>query len=363
MNQKDKSATTSTFFEHLLEARRRIFYVFLAFIGGTILGFVYNSVVEGFLISPLGQQLFYTSPMGGFNFLFQTSLFVGTLLAIPVVIINIIKFIEPTIGKNKSLFALKILIASLMLVGVGISFAYNVSLPPTLGFLTGFNSENIGSLISTTEYLSFIKLYLTAFALIFQIPLVLLIINNITPINPQKMLKAQKYVIVASFIAAAIISPTPDALNQVLMAGPMILLYELSILLIWLQNKHKDKHNLDKQLNMSTAYDDLISSEPLAPPIPKIDSKKPTTMLSTNQSMDVVTSQSTTNLAPKRPPKKNVFVTAESEQPTENEKQQPPPLDRPTRYKRSKRYSKRTIYNQPRAYISELTQGSTVSAI
>ena len=230
-----------TFYEHILEIRKRLFYVVSAFLVGSILGFVFYSDVQAALIEPLGQQLYYTSPTGGFSFMFSLSLFAGALLAIPFVVYHIILFLSPTIGRNRTLFAYKLLGGSIFLTITGVCFAYFVTLPPTLNFLTGFNSETISSLISTNEYLSFIKLYLAAFALIFQIPLILLVINSIWPIDPKSMLKTQKYVIAGSFIAAAIISPTPDAMNQVLMAAPMIVLYELSIGFIWIANKRKFK--------------------------------------------------------------------------------------------------------------------------
>lgn len=254
-----------TFYDHILEIRKRLFMVFVVFVLGSILGFVFNSEIQAILINPLGQQLYYTSPMGGFSFMFNISLFAGALIAIPFCVLHIIKFVAPTIGHNKSAFALKLLIASLLLTIAGVSFAYNVSLPPTLNFLTGFDSDIISSLISTSEYLGFIKLYLAAFALIFQIPLILLIINTIKPIDPQKMLKTQKYVVVSSFIAAAIISPTPDALNQTLMAAPMILLYELSIGLIWFINKRKQrKESINQAKASETPYDYLASIDDFA---------------------------------------------------------------------------------------------------
>jgi sec-independent protein translocase protein TatC len=260
-----------TFYEHILEIRKRLFYVFAVFVLGSILGFAYNPEIQTALTAPLGQQLYYMSPMGGFSFMFNIGLFAGVIIAIPFCVLNIIKFVAPTIGYNRSAFALKLLIASILLTAAGISFAYYVSLPPTLSFLTGFNSDTISSMISTTEYFSFMKLYLAAFALIFQIPLLLVIINQITPINPQKMLKTQKYVIAGSFIAAALISPTPDVVNQTLMAAPMIVLYELSIVLIWFINRKKYRRGdfAAQKTIPDTPFDYLASIDDfVAQPIP-----------------------------------------------------------------------------------------------
>jgi sec-independent protein translocase protein TatC len=262
----------ATFYEHLLEVRSRLFKIFVVFGLGTTLGFVYNNDIQSVLVAPLGKQLYYTSPMGGFAFLFNTSLFLGALIAIPFVVFHIIKFIAPTIGSKRALFAVKILATSIALTVAGVLFAYNITLPPTLNFLTGFDTESISSLISTTEYLSFVQLYLAAFAIIFQIPLVIFVINTIKPIDPAKMLKTQKYVIVGSFIAAAIISPTPDVMNQTLMAAPIIVLYELSIGIVWVVNRRKktERRNdirlpLTTDSDCSTPFDYLAASDEFNP--------------------------------------------------------------------------------------------------
>ena len=131
--------------------------------------------------------------------------------------------------------------AAAVLPIIGVLFAYFVSLPGALHFLTGMELKNIQAMLTVDSYLGFVMTYLIGAALLFQIPLLLTIINRFTPLKPSKLMKTQRYVIVAAFILAAIISPTPDILNQLLFAVPIIAMYELGVILVWLQNRSRAK--------------------------------------------------------------------------------------------------------------------------
>jgi hypothetical protein len=131
---------------------------------------------------------------------------------------------------------------SALMAAIGIAFAYFVSLPGALHFLTGMDLKNIQAMLTVDSYLTFVMTYLLGAALLFQIPLLLTITNNMTPLKPKKLMKMQRYVIVAAFIIAAIISPTPDIMNQLLLALPVIVMYQVGVLLVWLQNRGRAKH-------------------------------------------------------------------------------------------------------------------------
>jgi hypothetical protein len=108
--------------------------------------------------------------------------------------------------------------------------------------------KNIQAMLTVDSYLTFVMTYLLGAALLFQIPLLLLITNTMTPLKPGKLMKLQRYVIVAAFILAAVISPTPDLMNQIIFAIPIIFMYELGVLLVWLQNRARArKHTRNKQ--------------------------------------------------------------------------------------------------------------------
>jgi sec-independent protein translocase protein TatC len=125
---------------------------------------------------------------------------------------------------------------STFFAAAGVLFAYFVSLPAALHFLTNFDLGNIQAMLTVDSYLSFVITYLLGAALLFQIPLLLLIINTMTPLKPSKLMKLQRYVIVGAFILAAVISPTPDIMNQTFLALPIIGMYQLGVVLVWLRN-------------------------------------------------------------------------------------------------------------------------------
>ncbi len=228
---------------HINELRQRVLWCTLALMAGGAIGYRYNQQIIEFLVKPLGQQLFYTSPTGGFDFLIKICIFFGFLLAIPVIIYNIFRFIEPSVPGHVSFKIWRLVIASILLALAGAAFAYYVSLPAALYFLNNFNSEQISSLISAQEYFNFVILYIGGFAALFQMPLIFLFINKITPLKPASLLKKQRTVILVSFLIAAVLTPTPDPLNQTIMAVPIIGLYQASVAVVWQDGMRKKRRD------------------------------------------------------------------------------------------------------------------------
>jgi len=208
----------------------------LALIAGAAIGYAIQDQVIAFLMAPLGgQQLVYLTPIGGFNFIFKVSLYFGIGLSIPIIMYQLYRFLEPLMDPKRKRSVVFYALASIVLALAGASFAYFASLPAALHFLTGFNIKNVTAMLTVDSYLAFIITYLLGFAALFQIPLILMIINTIKPLPPKKLMGFQRFVILAAFIVAAIISPTPDITNQTILALPIILMYQVGVLLVWLQ--------------------------------------------------------------------------------------------------------------------------------
>lgn len=230
---------SQSFAEHLSELRSRLASSFLFFIFGSVIGYLVHDQVLTLLTKPLNQPVFYTSPSGGFQFVFQISLFFGFLVSLPIFVYHTVRFIEPALPKKYPRLLLTTLSASSVLLIFGMSFAYFVSLPAALYFLNKFSTDQIQALISTNEYFSFVTRYLVGFGLVFQLPLVLIAVNSVQIIPTKTLLKAERWVILASFILAAILTPTPDIFNQLIMALPLILLYQLTVILLWAVNRRR----------------------------------------------------------------------------------------------------------------------------
>jgi len=236
--------TPKVFREHLLELRSRLLACILWLIGGTVLGYLVHATVLRLLIAPLNQPVFYNSPSGGFDFVLQMSFLFGFVVTVPIFLYHVLRFVEPILPERSPRQLLLLLLASCALLICGMAFAYFVSLPAALYFLDSFTPDSIQALISTSEYFSFVTRYLLGFGVLFQLPLILLVINTVQPLRLRQLLGYEKWVILASFIVAAFLTPTPDIFNQLLMAVPLIILYQISILAVWVVNK---KHSPQKR--------------------------------------------------------------------------------------------------------------------
>lgn len=239
---KAAPVAANTFAGHLEEFRRRLTVSGIALFLGIGAGWALQGPITRILTKPLGEKLYYTSPTGGFDFLMSLCIFSGILVALPVVVYNLLKFIEPAGSIKLAHRGTRQLIYSMLLAVAGGCFAYFVSLPGALHFLKSFDALNVYPLISAKEYLTFTMTYIGSFAIIFQLPLVISFIDRIKPMGPKKLFGKQRWVIVASFVIAAFATPTPDPMNQAIMAAPLIVLYNLSVLIVWGQSRGRKRH-------------------------------------------------------------------------------------------------------------------------
>lgn len=240
-NVQNKQSTPQTLMDHLHELQSRLFSIGLISLGGAGLGYAFFREIEKIILAPYskGQDLVYLTPGGAIGFMLQVCAYVGIIFALPAIIFHIYRFVMPAVKQTHLRTVVWYTIASLFLSIVGVVFAYVVSLPASLYFLTSFNLEHINPMLTVDAYFSFVMTYLFAGALLFQLPLIMLIINSVKPLTPKKLMSHQRHMIVGSFIVAAVISPTPDALNQTLLASPVVVMYQVGILLIWLKNRKR----------------------------------------------------------------------------------------------------------------------------
>ncbi len=222
-----------TLHDHVRELRRRLLWPALVLVGGGFVSYYYHKQAIEFLKAPLHESLYYTSPTGGFNFVMKICFMVGLLAALPVLIYNLTAFIQPAFAKHISQQHIRIItLFSLLLAIGGGAFAFFVVVPMSLHFFKGFQTAGINSLIAADDYLNFVVNITMAFILIFQIPIVVLGINRIKPLSPRTLFRYEKYVIVGSLIFALLLPFTYDPLTQFLVAIPIIVLYNLSLLLV-----------------------------------------------------------------------------------------------------------------------------------
>lgn len=218
--------------EHLNELRLRLMVVIAVLIGSSLLGYLLHERLLHILLSPLDAPLYYQTPGGGFSLLIQISLVFGLLLTTPVALYQILRFVEPALPEHSERWILAILVASLVLATAGAALALGVSLPLALHFLGEFGNGAVQPLIQADAYMSFVLTFVGGFALLFQLPLVLLVINQLHDLSPRMLLGRLRWVILGAFVGAAILTPTPDMVSQSLLALPIIGLYLLGIALV-----------------------------------------------------------------------------------------------------------------------------------
>ena len=227
-----------TFLEHIYELRSRIVWVALTLIIGSAIGFQYHDFLVSIVIAPLhGEKLVYLTPGGGFSFIFTVCLYFGALLTIPVIIYHIYRFLQPVLGKTSRRLVAGIILTSIMLAASGVLFGYYVAVPAAIEFLSTFAGEAVTPNLTAESYLNFVVAYMVGLAALFQLPLLLYIFDYVKPFPPGSLWASQRFVVVGSFIAAAIITPTPDVINQLIIAVPIVVMYQFGVIAVAMRHK------------------------------------------------------------------------------------------------------------------------------
>jgi sec-independent protein translocase protein TatC len=244
------------FLAHLEELRKRLIICCIAIGVGFAVCYSFKEKVFGLLMHPLatvmspGQKMIYTAlPEAFFSYL-KVALLAGVIVAAPVILYEMWIFVAPGLYSHEKRLALPMLFLSTLFFAAGVSFAYFIIFPFAFKYLLGFSTDLVQALPSMREYLGLASTLLLAFGFIFQLPLVLTVLARIGVVTPRFLSKNRKYAILLIFIVAAIVTPTPDAVNQCLMAGPLVVLYEISIIGAKMFGKKKpaqEENNGEKQ--------------------------------------------------------------------------------------------------------------------
>ncbi|MCX7779511.1 MAG: twin-arginine translocase subunit TatC [Negativicutes bacterium] len=217
--------------DHLQELRARIIKAAIAVGIGFIISYFYAEQLIQFITAPAGK-LYYMSPAEGFFSYLKIAFVTGILGALPVILYQIWAFLVPALTANERTALVILVPSSVILFFAGLLFSYFLVLPAALKFFIGFASDNLQPLLSLGQYLSFIISFLLPFGIIFELPLFLVVLAKVGLISSAFLAGKRKMVVVLSFVVGAVISPTPDVFSQTMIAIPLLLLYEASILVL-----------------------------------------------------------------------------------------------------------------------------------
>ncbi|HLF17600.1 MAG TPA: twin-arginine translocase subunit TatC [Candidatus Omnitrophota bacterium] len=217
-----------SFFDHLDELRERLIKAVTAFVLASCLAYQYKDHILAFIIKPVGKLMF-TSPADAFVIQLGLSFLGGFLLSLPVTVYQLWRFVAAGLKEEERRFVSVFAPVSFVLFVLGVAFAYYVFVPFSLSFLLSFSSDTLVAMITVKDYFSYVVTLIFAFGVIFEFPLVILFLAKIGIATPAFLIQKRRHSIVLIFITAAILTP-PDGITQLLMAVPLLALYELSII-------------------------------------------------------------------------------------------------------------------------------------
>ena len=224
------------FTAHLEELRRRLIICFIAIGAGFAAAYGFKEKLFAILTDPLvkvmapGDKLIYTGVTEAFFTYMKVSFLVGIMLAFPVIIYQFWMFVAPGLyTKEKRYLLPMVFLSSIFFIGGGL-FGYYFVFPWGFKYLMGFATDIIRPLPSMREYLNFAAITLLAFGAVFELPLVVVLMARIGLVSVTFLRRHRKYAILIIFVIAAILTPGPDVISQLMMAIPLMILYEISII-------------------------------------------------------------------------------------------------------------------------------------
>lgn len=214
--------------EHLEELRKRILICLAFILVFSVLLYFFSDEILQILAKPVGK-LFFIKPAEAVFTKVKIAIYTGIIASIPVILYHGWTFIKPALNKVERQCVLILMPFSLILFCTGVLFAFFIVFPTGIMFFMSYVSENIEPIISMGAYVSFTYTFLLAFGVVFQLPVIIIVLTLLGVVTPKLLRMKRKYSILLVFVMAGILTPGPDLFSQFLMAGPLLVLYELSI--------------------------------------------------------------------------------------------------------------------------------------
>ncbi len=234
--------------DHLLELRRRLLWSVGALVLAFFICLYFARPIFAFLVQPLlaaGQgRLIFTQIFEAFFVEIKVAFFASLMLAFPVIANQLWQFVAPGLYRDEKRALLPFLLATPLLFTLGAALAYYVAIPVALHFLLGFQGDLGGvkqeALPAVGNYLSFVMQFLWGFGLSFLLPVLLMLLERAGIVSRAQLVAGRRYAIVGAFVIAAVLTP-PDVGSQLLLAVPLMLLYELAIIGIWISERARGR--------------------------------------------------------------------------------------------------------------------------
>ena len=246
---EDGSGGQMTFFEHLIELRKRIIHSLIAVAVGAAVGWFVAPRIVNLITIPiqkaltahkLNPQLVYTGPTDYLSLLIKLSIYIGIVMASPIILYQVWLFVAPALYKHERSAITGFLFSTVFLFLAGIAFAYLVALPHILNFLVGFQGPVV-PLIKIDDYFDLVLLVIVALGLVFELPVLIFFLTLFGIVTPKFLIENTKYAVLVITVVAAVVTPTPDALTMLLVMGVMTGLYFIGVAVSWVVVRKRER--------------------------------------------------------------------------------------------------------------------------
>ena len=244
--EEEEEEGPMTLVQHLDELRKRLKYIALAAIVGCLACYGFAEELFNLLVAPMVKfmpeqsSFIFTAPQEAFLTYLKVAALAGIFLTSPYIFYQIWSFIAPGLYEEERKYIIPVAVFSALFFVGGASFGYFVVFPAAFEFFMSFNNEHIQAMLKLDEYLSFSIKLLLAFGFVFEMPLFALVLSRIGILTADMMRKVRRFAVLGAFVVGAILTP-PDVFSQLLMAGPLLVLYEISIIVASVFGRKKEE--------------------------------------------------------------------------------------------------------------------------
>ncbi|MEW6002408.1 MAG: twin-arginine translocase subunit TatC [Nitrospirota bacterium] len=237
--------------EHLADLRKRITISLIALLIAFVVAFIYSEDIFRLLTFPLryhvsfsfsspfvllieknvknNPPLVFLAPTEAFWMHMKISMIAGFVVSLPVIFSQLWMFVSPGLKEKEKKYVIPFVLIATIFFAIGVVYCFFFVLPFAMGFLLTYKTESLTPMLSVGKYVDFCLKFILAFGLIFELPIAIIFSTRMGIVSTRTLAKNRKYAYLIAFVAAAILTPTPDAFNQTLMAVPMIVLYEVGV--------------------------------------------------------------------------------------------------------------------------------------
>jgi len=231
------------FLEHLEELRGRVIKSLISIILVSIGAYFFSERLIDFVSKPI-PELYFMSPTEAFAIRIKLSLIAGIIVSVPVIFYHLWQFVVPGLFEREIKLVVPVVLASTIFFLIGATFCFLLVLPLSIKFLLGFGTEKLKPMIKIGDYVSFVSYLILAFGAVFELPVIAYFLGKLGIITPRTLTRGRRYAIVGMLVLSSLITP-PDMFSQLMLAGPLYILYEVSIVVVRIVQKKKSEEEAE----------------------------------------------------------------------------------------------------------------------